>query len=64
MALSFLNGLSRKRGSDDGGGSGDRTTKAAFERRGDFGLSRFVLLTRPIYEKKNFHELLAELCHP
>ena len=55
MALSFLNGLSRKKRAQmmvvD---LGDRTTKAVLlERRGELlALTRFVLLDTPIYEKK------------
>jgi type IV pilus assembly protein PilM len=63
MALSFLNGLSRKKRNQmmvvD---LGDRTTKAVLlERRGElYVLTRFVLLDTPIYEKKISTELLAE----
>jgi type IV pilus assembly protein PilM len=63
MALSFLNGVSRKKRAQmmvvDLGG---RTTKAVLlERRGELlALTRFVLLDAPIYEKKISTELLAE----
>ena len=63
MALSFLNGLSRKKRAQmmvvD---LGDRTTKAVLlERRGELlALTRFVLLDTPIYEKKISAELLTE----
>ncbi len=63
MALSFLNGLSRKKRAQmmvvD---LGDRTTKAVLlERRGDvLALTRFALLDTPIYEKKISTELLTE----
>jgi type IV pilus assembly protein PilM len=63
MALSFLNGLSKKKRTQmmvvD---LGDRTTKAVLlERRGELlALTRFVLLDTPIYEKKISAELLTE----
>jgi type IV pilus assembly protein PilM len=63
MALSFLNGVSRKKRAQmmvvDLGG---RTTKAVLlERRGEvLALTHFVLLDAPIYEKKISTELLAE----
>jgi type IV pilus assembly protein PilM len=63
MALSFLNGLSRKKRTQmmvvD---LGDRTTKAVLlERRGELlALTRYVLLDSPIYEKKISAELLTE----
>jgi type IV pilus assembly protein PilM len=63
MALSFLNGLSKKKRTQmmvvD---LGDRTTKAVLlERRGELlALTRFVLLDAPIYEKKISAELLTE----
>ena len=63
MALSFLNGLSRKKRAQmmvvD---LGDRTTKAVLlERRGELlALTRYVLLDTPIYEKKISTELLTE----
>jgi hypothetical protein len=62
MALSFLNGLSKKKRAQmmvvD---LGDRTTKAVLlERRGELlVLTRFVLLDTPIYEKKISNELLT-----
>jgi Tfp pilus assembly PilM family ATPase len=61
MALSFLNGVSKKKRTQmmvvD---LGDRTTKAVLlERRGELlALTRFVLLDTPIYEKKISAELL------
>ena len=64
MALSFLNGLSKKKRAQmmvvD---LGDRTTKAVLlERRGELlALTRFVLLDTPIYERKISTELLLQL---
>ena len=63
MALSFLNGLSRKKRDQmmvvD---LGDRTTKAVLlERRGEiFALTRFAVLDTPIYEKRISNEMLAD----
>jgi type IV pilus assembly protein PilM len=63
MALSFLNGVSRKKRNQmmvvDLGG---RTTKAVIlEQRGEvLALTRFALLDAPIYEKKISTELLTE----
>jgi type IV pilus assembly protein PilM len=63
MALSFLNGLSKKKRTQmmvvD---LGERTTKAVLlERRGELlALTRFVLLDAPIHEKKISAELLTE----
>ena len=55
MALSFLNGLLRKkRAQMMAVDLGERTTKAVLlERRGELlALTRFVLLDTPIYERK------------
>jgi type IV pilus assembly protein PilM len=63
MALSFLNGLSRrKRAQMMVVDLGDRTTKAVLlERRGELlALTRYALLDTPIYERKISTELLTE----
>ncbi|MEI9959887.1 MAG: pilus assembly protein PilM [Limisphaerales bacterium] len=63
MALSFLNGTTKKkRDQVFAVDLGSRTTKAVLlERRGDvLALSRYTLLDAPIYEKKFSPDLLTE----